>query len=205
MSTSKFTYEIRQKLYKNKKNLNSIVIYISFFLLMMILISGFIFLIHPMKEKYQTQLNTIFEYKEKSTKINDLKSISDELSKSVTSLEGIQKSIYDIVPDRKNVPYVTSQISLAAEKNDATITNMGRILEREKTVGEFKFKVIRYSIDLLSTYSDAVNFLATLETTKSIFTIENIIVSAPTNEELAVMSDPSLVKTKLVVDIYMKE
>lgn len=205
MSTSKFTYEIRQKLYKNKKNLNSIVIYISFFLLMMILILGFIFLIHPMKEKYQTQLNTIFEYKEKSTKINDLKSISDDLSKSVTSLEGIQKLVYDIVPDRKNVPYVTSQISLAAEKNDATITNVGRILERDKTVGEFKFKVIRYSVDLLSTYENAVNFLATLETTKSIFTIENIIISAPTSEELTLNNDPSLVKTQLVVDIYMKE
>lgn len=205
MSTSKFTYEIRQKLYKNKKNLNSIVIYISFFLLMIILILGFIFLIHPMKIKYQTQLNTIFEYKEKSTKINDLKSISDELSKSVTSLEGIQKSIYDIVPDRKNVPYVTSQISLAAEKNDVTITNMGRILERDKTVGEFKFKIMRYSVDLLSTYENAVNFLATLETTKSIFTIENIIVSAPSAEEIAVTNDPSLVKTKLVIDIYMKE
>lgn len=205
MSTSKFSYEVRQVLYKNKKNLNSIVIYISFFILMIILILGFIFLIHPMKLKYQTQLNTIFEYKEKATKINDLKILSDDLSKSVTSLEGIQKSIYDIVPDRKNVPYVTSQISLAAEKNEATIINMGRILEREKTVGDFKFKVIRYSVNLLSTYENAVNFLATLETTKSIFTIENIIISAPTAEELAEQNDPSLVKTQLVVDIYMKE
>lgn len=205
MASGKAMYEIRQTLFKNKKHLNSIILTISSILLLIILIVCFIFVIGPMKNKYETQLNTIFEYKEKSSQIDELKSISQSLTELTDSMNTIESAINDIVPDRKNIPYVTSQISLAAEKNNVKITSMNKIAERDTTLGEYNFNVVRYGLDLFASYEDTVNFLATLETTKSIFKIANISISPVSKEDAKKYNDPSLVKIELIVDIYMKE
>ena len=205
MVSGKAMYEIRQKLFKNKKYLNSIILAIASVLLFIILIVCFIFIVGPMKDKYETQLNTIFEYKEKASQIDELKDISQSLSELTDSMNTIESAINDIVPDRKNIPYVTSQISLAAEKNNVRITSMNKVAERNTTLGEYSFNVVRYSLDLIASYEDTVNFLATLETTKSIFKIANISISPVSQEVARKYNDPSLVKIELIVDIYMKE
>lgn len=205
MVSGKAMYEIRQKLFKNKKHLNSIILAIASVLLFIILIVCFIFIVGPMKDKYETQLNTIFEYKEKASQIDELKDISQSLSELTDSMNTIESAINDIVPDRKNIPYVTSQISLAAEKNNVRITSMNKVAERNTTLGEYSFNVVRYSLDLIASYEDTVNFLATLETTKSIFKIANISISPVSQEVARKYNDPSLVKIELIVDIYMKE
>lgn len=204
MSSKKTLYNIRQLLYKNRRNLNSFITTGSSIILLIILVLCFVFIVSPMKVKHKEQLNTVYEFKEKASKIVELQSISQDMNVLYTDMENIFEDINDIVPDRKNIPYVTSLISLAAEKTDSTITSMSKVLEKDTKVGEYNFKIVRYKVNLISSYENAVNFLATLETTKSIFAIENIVIVPLGEDEVAIYKDPSLIKTELVVDIYMK-
>lgn len=204
MSSKKTLYNIRQLLYKNRRNLNSFITTGSSIILLIILVLCFVFVVSPMKVKHKEQLNTVYEFKEKASKIVELQSISQDMNVLYTDMENIFEDINDIVPDRKNIPYVTSLISLAAEKTDSTITSMSKVLEKDTKVGEYNFKIVRYKVNLISSYENAVNFLATLETTKSIFAIENIVIVPLGEDEVAIYKDPSLIKTELVVDIYMK-
>ena len=204
MSSKKTLYNIRQLLYKNRRNLNSFITTGSSIILLIILVLCFVFIVSPMKVKHKEQLNTVYEFKEKASKIVELQSISQDMNVLCTDMENFFEDINDIVPDRKNIPYVTSLISLAAEKTDSTITSMSKVLEKDTKVGEYNFKIVRYKVNLISSYENAVNFLATLETTKSIFAIENIVIVPLGEDEVAIYKDPSLIKTELVVDIYMK-
>lgn len=200
----KILFEFRKMLFKKRKDLNSIILYLSFafFLILLILSHNFIF--KPLKNKYMDQMDAIYTYNANISSLSELSLSGEIMNNKVNDIKEVYSQLNNIVPDERNVPFVTSQISLAAENNDIDISFMKKTAQTSVTLGTNVFGVVKYNLVCFSSYENIVNFLATLETTNSIFAIEKINLEPLSAEEQDKYDDVSLIKTTLNVNIYMK-
>lgn len=200
----KILFEFRKMLFKKRKDLNSIILYLSFafFLILLILSHNFIF--KPLKNKYMDQMDAIYTYNANISSLSELSLSGEIMNNKVNDIKEVYSQLNNIVPDERNVPFVTSQISLAAENNDIDISFMKKTAQTSVTLGTNIFGVVKYNLVCFSSYENIVNFLATLETTNSIFAIEKINLEPLSAEEQDKYDDVSLIKTTLNVNIYMK-
>lgn len=200
----KILFEFRKMLFKKRKDLNSIILYLSFafFLILLILSHNFIF--KPLKNKYMDQMDAIYTYNANISSLSELSLSGEIMNNKVNDIKEVYSQLNNIVPDERNVPFVTSQISLAAESNDIDISFMKKTAQTSVTLGTNVFGVVKYNLVCFSSYENIVNFLATLETTNSIFAIEKINLEPLSAEEQDKYDDVSLIKTTLNVNIYMK-
>lgn len=200
----KLLFEFRKWLFKKRKDLNSIILYITFGFFLLLLSLGYSSVFKPLKAKYMEQMDLIYLYNSNIASLPELSLSSEIMNKKVNDIKEIYSQLNSIVPDERNVPFVTSQISLAAANNKVDISSMNKVLETTVTLGKDNFGVVKYNLVCFSTYENIVNLLATLETSNSIFAIEKILIEPLSNEEFEKYNDASLVKTTLDVNIYMK-
>lgn len=200
----KLLFEFRKLLFKKRKDLNSIILCVSFVTFLVILSIGHNAVFKPLKNKYMSQMDQIYSYNANISSLSELSLSGEIMNNKVNNIKEIYSKLNSIVPDERNVPFVTSQISLAAEHNDVDIASMKKVIQTSVTLGKNVFGVVKYNLTCFSTYEDIVNFLATLETTNSIFAIEKITLEPLNNEEMEKYNDFSLIKTTLDVNIYMK-
>ena len=200
----KILFEFRKLLFKKRKDLNSIILYISFGLFLIILSIGYRSVFKPLKIKYMEQMDLIYSYNANIASLPELSLSSEIMNTKVNNIKEIYSQLNNIVPDERNVPFVTSQISLAAENNEVEISSMQKVLQTTVTLGKNNFGVVKYNLVCYSTYESVVNLLATLETSNSIFAIEEINMEPLSEEEQEEFNDASLIKTTLDVNIYMK-
>lgn len=200
----KLMFQIRRGLFKRKKDLNSLTIGLSLILSTVFLIIGYKTVLSPLKEKYQSQMNDIFLYNSNISTLPELSLSSEIMNQKVDDIKDVASKMNNIVPDRRNVPFVTSQISLAASNNKVDIAFMEKALETNVSLGDDNFGVVKYNLTCFSSYENIVNFLATLETSNSIFAIEEVEIQPLSEDEVKKYNDISLVRTDLTVNIYMK-
>ncbi|MGU8834376.1 hypothetical protein ACV3UL_08740 [Clostridium perfringens] len=200
----KLMFQIRRVLFKRKKDLNSLTIGLSLILSAVFLIIGYKTVLSPLKEKYQSQMNDIFLYNSNISTLPELSLSSEIMNQKVDDIKDVASKMNNIVPDKRNVPFVTSQISLAAANNKVDIAFMEKALETNVSLGDDNFGVVKYNLTCFSSYENIVNFLATLETSNSIFAIEEVEIQPLSEDEVKKYNDISLVRTDLTVNIYMK-
>lgn len=200
----KLLFEFRKWLFKKRKDLNSIILYITLGLLLILLSIGYNSVFKPLKGKYMEQMDLIYLYNSNIATLPELSLSSEIMNKKLNNIKEIYSQLNSIVPDERNVPFVTSQISLAAANNKVDIVSMQKILETTVTLGKDNFGVVKYNLSCISTYENLVNLLATLETSNSIFAIEKITVEPISDEDFEKYNDASLVSTTLDINIYMK-
>lgn len=192
----KLLFECRKWLYKKRRDLNSIILLIASCLILLFIIVGYNSIFKPLQIKYKEQINTIYTYNSNISVLPELSLSADIMNAKLDNIKDIYSKLSNIVPDERNVPFVTSQISLAAANNSVDIYSMSKVLETSVTLGITNFDVVKYNLICFSTYEDIVNLLATLETSSSIFAIETI--------DIEPSDDASIVKTTLDINIYMK-
>lgn len=192
----KLLFEFRKWLYKKRRDLNSIILLIVSSLILIIIVVGYNSVFKPLQTKYNEQMNTIYTYNSNISVLPELSLSADIMNAKLDNIKDIYSKLSNIVPDERNVPFVTSQISLAAANNSVDIYSMSKVLETSVTLGANNFDVVKYNLICFSTYENIVNLLATLETSSSIFAIETINIEPSDNA--------SVVKTTLDVNIYMK-
>lgn len=200
----KLLFEFRKTLFRKRKDLSSIILYISFGVFITILSIGYNSVFKPLKLKYMEQMDLIYLYNSNISMLSELSLCSEIMNKKVDNIKDVYSRLNNIVPDERNVPFVTSQISLAAANNNVDINSMKKVLETTVTLGADTFDVVKYNLVSFSTYENIVNLLATLETSSSIFAIEKITIEPLSEEEFQKYNDASLVKTNLDINIYMK-
>lgn len=200
----KILFEFRKTLFRKRKDLSSIILYISFVFFLILLSIGYNSVFKPLKIKYVEQMDDIYLYNANISMIPELSLCSEIMNKKVNDIKDVYSRLNNIVPDKRNVPFVTSQISLAADYNDVNITSMKKVLETSVTLGKDTFGVVKYNLTSYSSYENIVNLLATLETSNSIFAIEKVRIEPLSESELEVYNDASLVRTNLDINIYMK-
>lgn len=200
----KLLFEFRKTLFRKRKDLSSIILYISFGIFVITLSIGYKSVFKPLKIKYMEQMDLIYLYNSNISMLSELSLCSEIMNKKVDDIKDVYSRLNNIVPDKRNVPFVTSQISLAAANNNVDINSMKKVLETTVTLGKDSFGVVKYNLVSFSTYEDIVNLLATLETSSSIFAIEKIAIEPLSEEEFEKYNDASLVKTNLDINIYMK-
>lgn len=200
----KILFEFRKMLFKKRKDLNSIILYLSFVFFLILLILSHNFIFKPLKNKYMDQMDAIYTYNANISSLSELSLSGEIMNNKVNDIKEVYSQLNNIVPDERNVPFVTSQISLAAENNDIDISFMKKTAQTSVTLGTNVFGVVKYNLVCFSSYENIVNFLATLETTNSIFAIEKINLEPLSAEEQDKYDDVSLIKTTLNVNIYMK-
>lgn len=200
----KLLFEFRKTLFKKRKDLNSIILYISFGIFVIVLSIGYKSLFKPLKTKYTEQMDLIYLYNSNISMLSELSLCSEIMNKKVDNIKDVYSRLNSIVPDKRNVPFVTSQISLAAANNHVDINSMKKVSETTVTLGKDTFGVVKYNLVSFSTYENIVNLLATLETSSSIFAIEKIAIEPLSEEEFEKYNDASLVKINLDINIYMK-
>lgn len=200
----KLIFQIRKELYKRRRDLNKIILTIC--AVVCVIVSGVIYksVFKPLKDKYIEQMELITLYNNNIKALPDLSLNSEIMNQMVNDISDIYSKMNDIVPDRRNVPFVTSQISLAAANNKVEISSMQKDLDTTVTIGEDTFGVVKYNLTCFSTYENIVNFLATLETSNSIFAIEKVNIGPLSEDEEDSQRDSSYVKTTLIINIYMK-
>lgn len=192
----KLLFELRKLLYRKRRDLNSILLFTSSFLILLFMIIGYTTVFKPLQIKYKEQMNTIYTYTANIATLPELSLSADIMNAKVDNIKDIYSKLSNIVPDKRNVPFVTSQISLAAANNSVDIYSMSKVLETSVKLGTNTFDVVKYNLICFSTYGNIVNLLATLETSSSIFAIETIDIQPSSNA--------SVVKTTLDINIYMK-
>lgn len=192
----KLLFEFRKWLYKKRRDLNSIILLIVSGLILIFIIVGYTSVFKPLQAKYKEQMNTVYTYNSNISVLPELSLSADIMNAKVDNIKDIYSKLSNIVPDERNVPFVTSQISLAAANNSVDIYSMSKVLETSVKLGLNNFDVVKYNLICFSTYEDIVNLLATLETSSSIFAIETI--------DIQPSDDASIVKTTLDINIYMK-
>ena len=200
----KLLFDLRKWLYKQRRNLNTMIIYLASAILVVILIVVYNSFYKPLKTTYKEQLDNIYYYTNNISMLPELSLSSEIMNSKVNDIEDIYTKLNDIVPDRRNVPFVTSQISLAAEGNSVITESMNKVLETTVTLGEDTFDVVKYNLVCFSEYDNIVNFLSTLETSNSIFAIEKVVISPLSDEEFEKYSEYTYVKANLDINIYMK-
>lgn len=200
----KLLFEFRKTLFRKRKDLSSIILYISFGIFLIILSIGYNSVFKPLKLKYMEQMDLIYLYNSNISMLSELSLCSEIMNNKVDNIKDVYSRLNNIVPDERNVPFVTSQISLAAANNNVDINSMKKVLETTVTLGADTFDVVKYNLVSFSTYENIVNLLATLETSSSIFAIEKITIEPLSEEEFQKYNDASLVKTNLDINIYMK-
>lgn len=200
----KLMFEFRKWLFRKRKDLSSIILYIVFVICLIILAVGYNTQFKRLKLTYMEQMDTIHLYNSNIAALPELSLSSEIMNKKVNDIKNVYSRLNSIVPDERNVPFVTSQISLAAANNNVDIESMSKVLETNVTLGKDTFGVVKYSLTSFSTYEDIVNLLATLETSNSIFAIEKISIGPLSEDEFEEYKDASLVKTSLDINIYMK-
>lgn len=200
----KLLFEFRKLLFKKRKDLNSIILCVSFITFLVILSIGHKAVFKPLKNKYMSQMDQIYSYNANISSLSELSLSGEIMNNKVNNIKEIYSKLNNIVPDERNVPFVTSQISLAAEHNNVDISSMKKVIQTSVTLGKNIFGVVKYNLTCFSTYEDVVNFLATLETTNSIFAIEKVTLEPLNSDELSKYDDISLIKTTLDINIYMR-
>lgn len=200
----KLLFEFRKTLFRKRKDLSSIILYISFVIFLILLSIGYNSIFKPLKLKYIEQMDSIYLYNSNISMLPELSLSSEIMNKKVNDIKDVYSRLNDIVPDKRNVPFVTSQISLAAENNKVDIFSMKKVLETTVTLGKDTFGVVKYNLISYSSYENIVNLLATLETSNSIFAIEKVTIEPLSEAEFEKFNDASLVKTNLDINIYMK-
>lgn len=200
----KIFFEIRKFLYKKRRDLNFMFV-CACFLILVILITIMHFAAYkPLKDKYTNDLNSSYTYLANINRLPELVTSSEAMNEKINDISDAYKKLGDIVPDKRNIPYITSQISLAAQNNHVTIGKMDKVLDTTITIGKQDFGVVQYQLTCYSSYEDAANFLVAMETSKGIFAIDKIKINPLSEDELKKYNDASLVKTILNINIYMK-
>ena len=200
----KLLFEFRKWLFRKRKDLNSIILYISFAFFLILLLIGYTTVFKPLKLKYMEQMDLIYLYNSNIAAIPELSLSSEIMNKKVLNIKDVYAKLHDIVPDERNVPFVTSQISLAAANNKVEIHSMEKILETNVELGKDTYGVVKYKLKCFATYENIVNLLATLETSSSIFAFERVAIEPLSEEESIKYKDATLVKTTLDINIYMR-
>jgi hypothetical protein len=200
----KMLFELRKYLYKKRRDLNFMVLSACFCALITIVIVFYFLAYKPLQVKHREQMNTLYTLIVNIDRLPELVTSSEEMDKKITEMNDIYNSLNEIVPDKRNIPYVTSQMALAAEKNNVKISEMTKSLDSTIKMGGNDFGVVQYILTCISSYEDTVNFLSTLETSKGIFAIDKIKIESLNEKERAKYNDPSKIKLTLDINIYMK-
>ena len=200
----KLSFDFRKWLYGRRTDIGTILIGVIIIVFGIVLFFGYTKYFVPVKDKLFEQKDSLYLFEANVSKIPELTLTSEMMNTKVNDIKDIYSQLNSIIPDKRNVPFVSSQISLAAAYNKVDIASMTKVVETTVTLGDDVFGVVKYNLVSFSTYENIVNLLATLETSKSIFAIEKIHIEPLSEKEMEKFKDASLVKTTLDINIFMR-
>lgn len=197
MNIYKLRLKTREYLYKNKNNLDIMITLISVVIVVVLCLILNKTVLNPSKQTFIAQRDKIYAMSEDIKNSEKIKQNDSSFRAKIDAEQKAKMDLDSAVPDKKNVPFIISQMSMAAQQSNIKLTS---VVKGEESSSQYKgMGTIEYILNCKGDYANIVQFLGSLEKSKSIFSIDYSKITRPDKAENA-----TDVTAEIKINIYIK-